>query len=405
MAPVERPKPSITKNITYALTFHPSAIIINLPSNDAAYGYSNTEQLKNYDTVMSIASKRNIPVWIATPQPRDFPININNEQMEFRDSIINRYGGKSLDFWNPFANIDGTQDIIYAFGDGIHLNNFGHRIIFEKVVDADILSHLNRKVAYIKPIEKAKPEKERFIDSLLLKMSLSEKVGQLVQIVGMDKVDKDWVRKGKVGSYLSGVWNLDTAQALQRIAVNESRLKIPLLFANDIIHGYTTIFPVPLAASCSWDPELVKESCKISAFEAASEGTHWTFAPMVDISRDPRWGRVVEGSGEDPYLGSIMAAARVKGFQGNSLKDKNTIAATAKHFVAYGAVEAGRDYNSVNIGKRILREVYLPPFKMAVDSGVATIMSAFNDIDGVPSSANHFTLTDILKKNGVLKDL
>ncbi len=399
LPPVERPKPSITKNITYALTFHPSAIIINLPSNDAAYGYSNAEQLKNYDTVMAIASKRNIPVWIGTPQPRNFTLNINNEQMELRDSIINRYENKSLDFWNPFANIDGTQDSIYGAGDGIHLNNLGHRIIFEKVVDADILSHLTRKVEHAKPFVTAKPEKERFIDSLLLKMTLSEKVGQLVQIVGINKVDNyDWIKQGKVGSYLSGVWNPDTAQALQRIAVNESRLKIPLLFANDIVHGYYTIFPVPLAAACSWDPELVKKSCQISAFEAASEGTNWTYAPMIDIARDPRWGRIVEGSGEDPYLGCIMAAARVKGFQGNSLKDKNTIAATAKHFVAYGAVEAGRDYNSVNIGNRILHEVYLPPFETAIDSGVTSIMSSFNDIDGVPASANHYTLTDILKK-------
>ncbi len=403
LSPVERPKPSITKNITYALTFHPSAIIINLPSNDAAYGYSNSEQLKNYDTILNIASKRNIPVWIGTPQPRNFPLIINNEQMELRDSIINRYGDKSLDFWNPFANLDGTQDSIYAFGDGIHLNNLGHRIIFEKVVDADILSHLSRKIAHTKPFAKTKPEKEKFVDSLLLNMTLAEKVGQLVQIVGIDKVDENWIRQGKVGSYLSGVWNPDKAQDLQSIAVKESRLKIPLLFANDIIHGYTTIFPVPLAAACSWDPELVKESCKISAFEAASEGTHWTYAPMVDISRDPRWGRVVEGSGEDPYLGSVMAAARIKGFQGNSLNDEGTIAATAKHFVAYGAVEAGRDYNSVNIGKRILNEIYLPPFKMAVDSGVATLMSAFNDIDGVPASANHYTITDVLRKKWKFK--
>ncbi len=397
MPPVERPKPSITKNITYALTFHPSAIIINLPSNDAAYGYSISEQLKNYDTIFTIASKHNIPVWISTPQPRNFPLDISNEQMRLRDSLINRYGDKTLDFWNPFANIDGTQDSIYGFGDGIHLNNLGHRIIFEKVVNADILSHLNRKVVHSKPIFTSKSDKDRFIDSLILKMSLEEKVGQLVQIVGLDKVDENWIRQGKVGSYLSGVWNPEKAQDFQKIAVEESRLKIPLLFANDVIHGYSTIFPVPLAESCSWNPVLVKKAYEIVAFEAASEGTHWTYAPMVDIARDPRWGRIVEGSGEDPYLGSIMAAARVKGFQGNSLKDKYTIAATAKHYVAYGAAEAGRDYNSVNIGKRILNEIYLPPFKMAVDSGVATIMSAFNDIDGVPASANYYTLTDVLK--------
>ncbi len=401
--PQERPKPSITKNITYALTFHPSALIINLPSNDAAYGYSNSEQLKNYDTVMAIASKHKIPVWIATPQPRNLPIAIINDQINLRDTIINRYGEKSLDFWNPFANPDGTLDSIYGFGDGIHLNNLGHRILFEKVVDADILDHLNRKINYTKPLVASKSQKEIFIDSLMLKMTLAEKVGQLVQIVGVDKVDENWVRQGKVGSYLSGVWNPEKAQELQKIAVEESRMKIPLLFANDIIHGFTTIFPVPLAQSCSWDPELVKRAYHISAFEAASEGTHWTYAPMVDISRDPRWGRVVEGSGEDPYLGSVMAAARIKGFQGDSLSDEGTIAATAKHYVAYGAVEAGRDYNSVNIGKRILNEVYMPPFKTAVDSGVATIMSAFNDIDGIPASANHYTLTEVLRNEWKFK--
>ncbi len=398
LPPAQRPNPSVTKNISYALTFHPSAIIINLPSNDAAYGYSVSEQLANYDTVLSIASKNKIPVWIATPQPRNFPLLVRNELMSLRDSILNRYGDKGLDFWNPFANIDGTQDSVYGFGDGIHLNNLGHRIISQKVVDADILNHLSRKINYTQPTPLSKSNKDRFLDSLILKMTLSEKVGQLVQVVSMDKVSEDWIRKGKVGSYLIGVWNPDKAQEFQRIAVEESRLKIPLLFANDIIHGYKTIFPVPLAEACSWNPNLIRRAYEIAAFESAEEGTHWTYAPMVDISRDPRWGRIVEGSGEDTYLGSIIAAARVKGFQGNNLKSKNTIAATAKHFAAYGAAEGGRDYNSVNIGKRILNEVYLPPFKMAVDSGAATIMSSFNDIDGVPASANHFTLTEILKK-------
>ncbi len=172
---------------------------------------------------------------------------------------------------------------------------------------------------------------------------------------------------------------------------------IPLIFANDVIHGYHTIFPIPLAESCSWNPDLITRACRIAAIESASEGTHWTFAPMVDIFRDPRWGRIMEGSGEDAYLGSVLAEASVRGFQGADLKDKDAIAACAKHFVGYGAVEGGRDYNTVDMSERVLREIYLPPFKAAVDAGVETIMSAFNEIGGVPSTANYFTLTQVLR--------
>lgn len=244
----------------------------------------------------------------------------------------------------------------------------------------------------------AQTSKDKKVNDLLSKMTLEEKIGQLVQLVGTGKVDDSLlIREGKVGSYLIGVWDPEKGQELQKIAIEESRLGIPLLFANDIIHGYSTIFPIPLASASSWNSELVEKACRIAAFEAASHGTHWTYAPMVDITHDPRWGRVTEGSGEDPYLGSIMAAARVKGFQGNNLKNEGSIAATAKHYVAYGAAEGGRDYNSANIGERTLREIYLPPFKAAVKNGAGSIMSAFNDIDGVPASANHFTLTDILR--------
>lgn len=240
-------------------------------------------------------------------------------------------------------------------------------------------------------------QKNEKVESLLQQMTLEEKIGQLVQVVGADKVGTDWIREGKVGSYLIGTRGAYEANRLQKIAVEESRLGIPLLFANDVIHGYNTIFPIPLAESCSWNPELIEKAASIAAQEAAAEGTHWTYAPMVDIARDPRWGRIMEGSGEDPYLGSILAAARVKGFQGNSLEDKETIAACAKHFVAYGAAEAGKDYNTVDISERVLREIYLEPFHTAVKSGVATLMSAFNDIGGIPASANKFTLKDILR--------
>lgn len=235
------------------------------------------------------------------------------------------------------------------------------------------------------------------IDELLSKMTLDEKIGQLVQIVGVDKDEENLIREGKVGSILIGIRGAKESNRIQKIAVEETRLGIPLLFANDIIHGYNTIFPIPLAEASSWNPTLVRKACEIAAFEAASAGTHWTYAPMVDIARDPRWGRIMEGAGEDPYLGSVMAAARVKGFQGDDLKDKTKIAACAKHYVAYGGAEGGRDYNTVDISDRTLRSVYLPPFYAAVKSGVASIMSAFNDLNGIPASANYYTLTQILR--------
>ena len=239
---------------------------------------------------------------------------------------------------------------------------------------------------------------EKRIDELISKMTLDEKIGQLVQIVRIDKEDEHLVRDSKVGSILIGTHKSpEEVNRIQKIAVEETRLGIPLIFANDIIHGYHTIFPIPLGEASSWNPALVKEACGIAAFESASEGTRWTYAPMVDIARDPRWGRIMEGSGEDPYLGSVFASARVEGFQGDNLKDKTKIAACSKHYVAYGGAEGGRDYNTVDISERTLREVYLVPFHSAVNSGVASIMSAFNDLDGVPASANHFTLIEILR--------
>ncbi len=238
---------------------------------------------------------------------------------------------------------------------------------------------------------------EKRIDSVIVKMTLEEKIGQLVQIVGMDTAKEKLIRNEQIGSVLIGLKGPAECNRIQRIAVEETRLGIPLIFANDIIHGYFTIFPVPLAEASSWNPGLVKEACRISAFESASQGTRWTYAPMVDIARDPRWGRIVEGSGEDPYLGSVFAAARVEGFQGKSLDERTSVAACPKHYVAYGGAEGGRDYNTVDISERTLREVYLPPFHAAIKSGAASIMSAFNDLNGIPASANHFTLTEILR--------
>jgi beta-glucosidase len=235
------------------------------------------------------------------------------------------------------------------------------------------------------------------IEELLSRMTLDEKIGQLVQVVGIDEDKEELIRKSKTGSVLFGTRAPEEANRIQKIAVEETRLGIPLLFANDVIHGYHTTFPIPLAEASSWNPELVRLASEIAAFESASEGTNWTYAPMVDIARDPRWGRIMEGSGEDPYLGSVFASARVKGFQGTDLKDKTTIAACSKHYVAYGGAEGGRDYNTVDISERTLREIYLPPFHSAVNTGVASIMSAFNDLNGIPASGNYYTLTQILR--------
>lgn len=242
------------------------------------------------------------------------------------------------------------------------------------------------------------------IDSLLGVMTLEEKVGQL-NLVGADWTTKwneisqrqrEMVRAGHLGGVLNAV-GFEPTTNLQRIAVEESRLRIPLLFGLDVIHGFRTVFPTPLAEASTWDSDLIEKAARVAATEASAGGINWTFAPMVDIARDPRWGRIAEGSGEDPYLGSVMAAARVRGFQGKNLKDSTSLLACPKHYVAYGGAEAGKDYNTVDISERTLRETYLPPFKAAVDAGAGSLMSAFNEIGGVPSSANAHTLTQILR--------
>lgn len=246
---------------------------------------------------------------------------------------------------------------------------------------------------------KLDPAIEKRVDALLAKMTLEEKVGQLTQFGTPKKKHEPLIVAGKIGSLLD-VHGAAQTNALQKLAVEKSRLKIPLLIANDVIHGYRTIFPIPLAEASSWDLQAIEKGARVAAEESAAAGTHWTFAPMVDVARDPRWGRVAEGSGEDPYLGSMIAVARVRGFQGKSEKDwarPDTVLACAKHFVAYGAAEAGRDYNTVDLSERTLREVYFPPFEAAVAAGVGTVMSAFNDVNGVPSTANRFALTRVLR--------
>src|SRR6266850_2193321 len=239
----------------------------------------------------------------------------------------------------------------------------------------------------------ASPAAAQNLDSLLARMTLEEKLGQLNLLSAGGRASPaqmQLVRAGKLGG-LFNVMGAENTTPVQRIAVTESRLKIPLLFGLDVIHGYRAIFPIPLAEAGSFDPEAAEATARAAGQEAAAFGINWTYAPMVDIARDPRWGRIAEGSGEDPYLGSLMAAARVRGFQQN-------IFATVKHFAGYGAAEAGREYNETEISERTMREVYLPPFKAAVDAGVASLMSAFNDIAGVPASANAWLTDTVLRR-------
>ena len=242
------------------------------------------------------------------------------------------------------------------------------------------------------------------VDSVLKLMTLEEKVGQMNQYNGdwaaTGPITKDGdkqtqIKKGLVGSMLN-VTGVDHTRTLQQIAM-QSRLKIPLLFGQDVIHGYRTTFPIPLAEAASWDLQAMEQSARIAAIEASAAGIHWTFAPMVDIARDPRWGRVMEGAGEDTYLGSQIAAARVKGFQGKGLGNTDAVMACAKHFAAYGAAVGGRDYNSVDMSLRQLWETYLPPFKAAADAGAATFMNSFNDLNGIPATGNAYLQREVLK--------
>ena len=243
------------------------------------------------------------------------------------------------------------------------------------------------------------------VEALLARMTVAEKIGQLIQMPGgrqkalnsrIDDNERARIRAGRVGSYLN-VAGAEATRALQHIAVEETRLHIPLLFGMDVIHGYRTIFPVPLAMASSWDPGVPELAARIAAIEASAAGLHWTFSPMVDIARDPRWGRIVEGAGEDPYLGAVMAAAQVRGYQGAGLDRTDTIMATAKHFAAYGAAMGGRDYAGADIGQRSLEEIYLPPFYAAARAGAGSFMAAFNDIGGVPAHANRALLRDTLR--------
>lgn len=258
----------------------------------------------------------------------------------------------------------------------------------------------------------ANPKLDGRVESLLQSMTLEEKIGQLVQYSagqptgpGTGRTDyEDMIAQGQIGSLFNVI---ETAEInkYQHIAVEKSRLHIPLLFGLDVIHGFRTEFPIPLGMASTWEPALVEKASRVAALEASAVGIRWTFSPMVDISRDARWGRIAESAGEDPYLGSDMAAAYVRGYQSSHLDAPDTMAACAKHFVGYGAAEGGRDYNTTEISEHTLREFYLPPFHAAVEAGTATLMSAFNVLNGVPASANPFTLTQVLRKEWGFKGL
>ena len=244
-----------------------------------------------------------------------------------------------------------------------------------------------------------------FVSDLMKKMTLDEKIGQLNlpgsgDIVTGQASNSDIGKKIKEGS-VGGLFNIKTIpkiRAVQKVAVEESRLKIPLIFGMDVIHGYQTTFPIPLALACTWDMKLIEQSARIAATEASADGINWTFSPMVDIARDPRWGRIAEGSGEDPFLGSAIATAMVKGYQGSSLRNTNSLMSCVKHYAMYGAAEAGRDYNTTDMSRVRMFNDYLPPYKAAVDAGAGSVMASFNEVDGIPATGNRFLMTEVLRK-------
>lgn len=237
-------------------------------------------------------------------------------------------------------------------------------------------------------------KEDQFIENLISQMTIDEKIGQMNQVAWGNW--KEMARKGEIGSVLN-ITDINALNEMQRSAVEESRLGIPVLVSRDVIHGYRTMMPIPLGQAATFNPEIARQGARVAAVEATADGIRWTFAPMVDISRDPRWGRIAESCGEDPYLSSVMGAAMVKGFQGDSLNDPTSMAACVKHFVGYGAAEGGRDYNSTKLTENELRNVYLQPFQEACKAGAATYMTSFNDNDGIPCTANKFILRDILR--------
>jgi beta-glucosidase len=272
-----------------------------------------------------------------------------------------------------------------------------------------VLTFLLASVTPFAQLRKTQPENDgmkTYVDALMKKMTLDEKIGQLNlltpgwgiptgSVVSTDVEKK--IKEGKVGG-LFGVIGVEKIKQAQKLAVEQSRLKIPLLFGSDVIHGYKTTLPIPLGLAASWDMNLIEHSAREAAIEATADGLCWTFSPMVDIARDPRWGRIAEGAGEDPYLGSQIARAMVKGYQGDNLKDPATLMACVKHFALYGAAEAGRDYNTTDMSRVRMYNEYLPPYKAAIEAGAGSVMSSFNEIDGIPATGNKWLLTDLLRR-------
>lgn len=329
--------------------------------------------------------------------------------MRYKIGSVNRFYRKILIFTRSLFEFCNSKNHNFleavnstSFKSNSNQNNFEMKIkLIILLIGFSLIGYSQKKVA--KNPAKIKPKAE-FVADLMSKMTIEEKIYQTVQftsdgtLTGPKSGDNfiTRIQQGKVGSILNATGAKETKE-IQRINLENSRLKIPLLFGHDVIHGYKTIFPINLGMASSFDPKAVELAAQIAAAEASSAGVHWTFAPMVDIARDARWGRVSEGSGEDGFLGIQMAIANVKGFQGDDLSKNNTILACTKHFAAYGAAEAGRDYNTVDLSERVLRETYLPVFKATVDAGVKTFMTSFNEISGVPSTANKFLLLDVLK--------
>ncbi len=275
----------------------------------------------------------------------------------------------------------------------------------KRIVSVLLVALLLASFSQLKAQQTNDAKMKSFIDALMKKMTLEEKIGQLNlpgsgDIVTGQAQSSDIAKKIKEGK-VGGLFNIKSVAKIrdvQKVAVEQSRLKIPLIFGMDVIHGYETVFPIPLGLSCSWDMKLIENSARIAAVEASADGINWTFSPMVDIARDPRWGRIAEGNGEDAFLGSQIAKAMVKGYQGSDLKANNTIMACVKHYALYGAAEAGRDYNTTDMSHQRMYNDYFPPYKAAVDAGAGSVMASFNEIDGVPATANKWLLTDVLRK-------
>ncbi len=280
------------------------------------------------------------------------------------------------------------------------MNKFGHRLASAGIVLGVLLAAVSARAQSATNDSRM----NSFVTDLMGKMTLDEKIGQMNLLsVGFDvtgpRMSKDVEGKIREG-FVGGVFNTYTPVAvrkLQALAVNESRLHIPLLFGYDVIHGHKTTFPIPLGLSCTWNLDLIEQTARIAASEASADGLNWTFSPMVDIARDPRWGRVAEGAGEDPYLGSLIARAMVRGYQGDDLRLTNSVMACVKHFALYGAAQGGRDYNTADMSRLQMYEYYLPPYKAAVDAGAGSVMASFNEVDGIPATANHWLLTDLLR--------